>query len=151
MSEAKGSNKCCVPVLALFSRLCSKPKRSVPRIANAALRMSSTFNSSASSQAVKIKEFSSFMRQLHQSRKSSHRTQSLSSRVSPEKKQMSLASGRSFYRQLVQRHEGDLSFTCAEDYLDVAGVLILSQPVRIPQSRVDKDKLPAMRPRMNTV
>ena len=151
MSEADGSNKCCIPLAALFSRLCWKPKRPPVRVTNAVFRMSSTFNSSASSHVVKIKEFSSFMRQLYKSRKSSRGTQSLNSQTCPEKKQMSLASGRSFYRQLMQRHEGEMSLTCAEDYLDIAGVLILSQPVRIPQTREDRDKCPVMRPRMNTI
>jgi hypothetical protein len=117
--------------------------------------MSTTFNSSISNPAVKLKEMSSFMRQLYYSRRSSGGTSSLNrsidSNISKDRKQMSLASGRSFYRQLMQKHEGEMSITCAEDYHDVAGVPILGVQIRVPQTRLEADKRPAMRPRMNSI
>jgi len=95
------------------------------------------------------------MRQLYYSRRSSGGTnsfnQSIDSKILKDRKQMSLASGRSFYRQLIQKHEGEMSLTCAEDYRDVAGVPILGVQIRVPQSRLEVDKRPAMRPRMNSI
>ena len=76
---------------------------------------------------------------------------SFDSKIIKDRKQMSLASGRSFYRQLLQKHEGEVSYTCAEDYHDVAGVPILSVQIRVPQTRLEADKKPAMRPRMNSI
>ena len=68
------------------------------------------------------------MRQLYYTKRMSDGSSSLSrsfdSKVSKDRKQMSLMSGRSFYRQLMQKHEGEMSFTYADDYQDVAGVPI---------------------------
>lgn len=82
---------------------------------------------------------------------SSSLSRSFDSKVSKDRKQMSLMSGRSFYRQLMQKHEGEMSFTYADDYQDVAGVPILSFQMRVPQTRLEADKRPAMRPRMNSI
>lgn len=76
---------------------------------------------------------------------------SFDSKASKDRRQMSLASGRSFYRQLMQKHEGEMSLTCAEDYQLVAGVPILGFQMRMPQTRLEADKRPAMRPRMNSI
>lgn len=88
------------------------------------------------------------MRQLAQSRHSSQHSLSLRYR---EERQLSLASGRSFYRQLMTKHQGEV--ICArgpEDYHDIAGVLILREQLRVAEGREVKEKLPGLRPRLNT-
>lgn len=154
MSASEPSRGFCGRFCSLFSRLCTKRSPGRTRV-SAGFRISTTFNSSMSNPAVNLKEMSSFMRQLYYSRRSSGGTnsfnQSIDSKISKDRKQMSLASGRSFYRQLMQKHEGEMSLTCAEDYHDVAGVPILGIQIRVPQSRLEADKRPAMRPRMNSI
>lgn len=154
MSDSEPSRRPCGWICSILSRLCTKRSPGRTRVA-VGFRMSTTFNSSVSNPAVNIKEMSSFMRQLYYSKRSSRDSssfnQSFDSKLLKDRKQMSLASGRSFYRQLMQKHEGEMSLTCAEDYSDVAGVPILGIQIRVPQTRLETDKRPAMRPRMNTI
>lgn len=154
MSVSQPPSGLCGRFCSLLSRLCVKPSPNRARV-TAAFRMSTTFGSSMSNPALSLKEMSSFMRQLYYSKRMSDGTSSLDrsfdSKISKDRKQMSLASGRSFYRQLLQKHEGEMSLTYAEDYHDVAGVPILSVQIRVPQTRLEADKRPAMRRRMNSI
>jgi hypothetical protein len=138
------------PCCCLFlSRLC--PKRQKHKFRVSALRGCSTVNSSLTGGEADGRELPSLMRQLAQSRHSSQHSLSLRYREEDQKRQLSLASGRSFYRKLMTKHQGEV--ICArgpEDYHDVAGVLILREQLRIAESREVKEKLPGLRPRLNT-
>ena len=66
-------------------------------------------------------------------------------------RQGSLPADRSFYKEMRDRRTKDAGLSYEEDYMDVAGVLILSTQVRVPQSRMEQDRCPGMRPRMYTI
>lgn len=115
------------------------------------MRGCSTVNSSLTGAEPEGRELPSLMRQLAQSKHSSHKSLSLRGREEDQKRQLSLASGRSFYRMLMTKHQEDVVFPHeAEDYQEVAGVLILASQLRVAECREVKEKLPILRPRLNT-
>ena len=115
------------------------------------LRGCSTVNSSLTGAEPEGRELPSLMRQVAQSKQSSQQSLSLRGREEARKKQLSLASGRSFYRMLMTKHQEEVVFPHeAEDYQEVAGVLILASQLRVAESREVQEKLPVLRPRLNT-
>ena len=147
MSGLKGKSSLCKRITRLVARLCGKKEARRVRVAHA-FRMSTTFNSSLSNAEVEV---SSFMRQLNTSKLTSLDNPRFPLRLNKAEKMRSLASGRSFYRQLLQKHAERRVFTCMEEYLEVAGVPILSGRMRVPQSREEREKQPSLRRRMNTI
>jgi len=135
---------CC----RLASRLCSKPQSHRFRVS--VLRGCSTVNSSLTGAEPEGRELPSLMRQVAQSKQSSQQSLSLRGREEARKKQLSLASGRSFYRMLMTKHRKRSCFPTRQRTIKKSPSPHSGFRLRVAESREVQEKLPVLRPRLNT-